>query len=57
MQYILKVLNEELKQREIRAKQFYNNYQILYEDFLNLKKENDMLRKDLQELSKEHFKK
>lgn len=57
MQYILKVLNEELKQREIRAKQFYNNYQILYEDFLNLKKENEMLRKDLEELSKEHFKK
>ena len=56
MQYILKVLNEELKQREIRAKQFYNNYQILYEDFLNLKKENEMLRKDLEELSKEHFK-
>lgn len=57
MQYILKVLNEELKQREIRAREWYNRYQKLYEDYHDLKAQNDMLRKDLQELSKEHFKK
>ena len=57
MQYILKVLNEELKQREERAREWYDNYQKLYDDFHQLKAENKMLLKDLEELSKEHFKK
>lgn len=57
MKHVLKVLNEELKQREIRANEWYDRYQKLYEDYHNLKKENEILRNDLFELSKEHFKK
>lgn len=57
MEHIFEVLNKELKERKERAREWYDNYQKLYDDFHNLKAENDMLRKDLQELSKEHFKK
>ena len=57
MQYILKVLNKELGEREKRAVEWYGNYQKLYEDYHKLKAENEILRKDLFELSREHFKK
>ena len=57
MEHILEVLNKELKERKERAREWYDNYQKLYEDYHNLKAQNDMLQKDLQELSKEHFKK
>tara|TARA_R110000868_G_C10885732_1_gene763251 strand:+ start:1514 stop:1687 length:174 start_codon:yes stop_codon:yes gene_type:complete len=57
MEHILEVLNKELKERKERAREWYDNYQKLYEDYHDLKTQNDMLRKDLQELSKEHFKK
>ena len=57
MEHILEVLNKELKERKERAREWYDNYQKLYEDYHDLKRQNDMLRKDLQELSKEHFKK
>jgi hypothetical protein len=57
MKHILKVLNKELKELEIRAIEWYDNYQQLYEDYHKLKEENKKLRKDLEELSKEYFKK
>lgn len=56
MKYVLKALNEELKQRQIRADEWYDRYHKLYEDYNDLQNENKILRKDLQELSKEHFK-
>jgi hypothetical protein len=55
MKHVLKVLNEELKQRKIRAHEWYDKYQKLYEEYHDLKKENEILRKDLFELSQEHF--
>ena len=54
---ILEVLNKELEEREINAKKFFRQYNDLRKDLDRLMVENDMLRKDLQELSKEHFKK
>jgi hypothetical protein len=54
---ILEVLNRELEEREKRAMEFYRKYNDLRKDLDKLMIENDMLRKDLQELSKEHFKK
>jgi len=56
MKYILKVLNEELKQREKRAHEWYDKYQKLYEDYHDLKRENEILRNDLFELSQDYFK-
>lgn len=56
MKYVLKALNEELKQRKIRADEWYDRYHKLYEEYHDLQEENKILRKDLQELSKEHFK-
>jgi predicted nucleic acid-binding Zn-ribbon protein len=57
MKYVLKAVNKELKDLEIRADEWYDKYHKLYEEYHDLKEENEMLRKDLQELSKEHFKK
>lgn len=54
---ILEVLNKELEEREINAKKFFRQYNDLRKDLDKLMVENDMLRKDLQELSKEYFKK
>jgi hypothetical protein len=54
---ILEVLNRELEEREINAKKFFRQYNDLRKDLDKLMVENDMLRKDLQELSKEYFKK
>lgn len=56
MKYVLKALSKELKDLEIRANEWYDRYQKLYEEYYDLQEENEMLRKDLQELSKEHFK-
>lgn len=57
MQKILEVLNRELEERETKAMVFYKKYNELRKDLDRLMVENDMLRKDLKELSKEHFKK
>jgi hypothetical protein len=54
---ILELINKELEEREINAKKFFRQYNDLRKDLDKLMVENDMLRKDLQELSKEHFKK
>ena len=54
---ILEVLNKELEERELNAKKFFRQYNDLRKDLDKLMVENDMLRKDLKELSKEHFKK
>ena len=54
---ILEVLNKELEEREINAKKFFRQYNDLRKDLDKLMVENKMLRKDLEELSKEHFKK
>ena len=56
MKYVLKALNKELRTQELRANEWFDSYQKLYEEYHDLKKENELLRKDLQELSKEHFK-
>ena len=57
MQKVLEVLNRELEEREKKAMEFYRKYNDLRKDLDTLMVENDMLRKDLKELSKEHFKK
>jgi hypothetical protein len=54
---ILEVLNRELEEQELNAKKFFRQYNDLRKDLDKLMIENDMLRKDLQELNKEHFKK
>ena len=56
MKYILKAINQELKQRELRANEWYDRFIKLQEEYHDLKKENEALRKDLFELSQEHFK-
>ena len=56
MKYVLKALNKELRTQEIRANEWYDSYHKLYEEYQDLQNENELLRKDLQELSKEHFK-
>jgi hypothetical protein len=57
MEYILKILNKELEKRETRAKENYKRLCDLEKEIERLHEENYMLRKDLKELSKEHFKK
>lgn len=57
MQKVLEVLNRELEEREKKAMEFYRKYNDLRKDLDRLMVENDMLRKDLKELNKEHFKK
>jgi hypothetical protein len=57
MEYILKILNKEIGKREIKAKKNYKYLCHLENEVNRLYKENRMLREDLQELSKEHFKK
>lgn len=57
MKEILRVLNKDLERRNKNAKQFFEKYCKLDEENNKLKRENEILRKDLQELSKEHFKK
>jgi len=57
MKHVLKVLNAfiESKVREIESKDERIKEQ--WQEICQLEKENEMLRKDLAELSKEHFKK
>jgi len=57
MKEILRVLNKDLERRNKNAKQFFEKYCKLDEENNKLKRENEMLRKDLQELSKQYFKK
>jgi len=45
MKHVLKVLNKELKERKIRAHEWYDKYQKLYDDYHDLKKENEILKK------------
>jgi len=57
MEYILKILNKEIGERERNAKENYKRLCDLEKEIIRLHEENYMLRKDLKELSKEHFKK
>lgn len=57
MKHILEILNREIERREQDAKVFYKQYNELRKDYNDLVKENEILRNDLFELSKEHFKK
>ena len=57
MEHILELLNtfigqkkDELERKDAKIKELWN-------DNFELKQENEMLRNDLEELSKEHFKK
>lgn len=54
---ILEVLEQELQSRKDRARQNYDLFAEVQLENKRLKEENEMLRKDLAELSKEHFKK
>ncbi len=54
---ILEVLEQELERRIERSKENYNLFCEQEKINKKLKAENEMLRKDLAELSKEHFKK
>lgn len=54
---ILEILENELELRKTRSKEFWHEHCKLEKEVKKLKAENEMLRKDLQELSKEHFKK
>ena len=57
MKHILEILNNEIARREKDAQLFYKQYNELRRDYNDLVKENETLRNDLFELSKEHFKK
>jgi len=57
MKYILEILNNEIARREKDAQLFYKQYNELRKDYNDLVTENEILRNDLFELSKEHFKK
>jgi len=57
MKHILEILNNEIERREKDAQLFYKQYNELRKDYNDLVKENETLRNDLFELSKEHFKK
>jgi hypothetical protein len=57
MKHILEILNNEIARREKDAQLFYKQYNELRKDYNDLVKENEILRNDLFELSKEHFKK
>jgi hypothetical protein len=56
MKNILEILDKEIERREQDAKVFYKQYNELRKDYNDLVKENEILRNDLFELSKEHFK-
>jgi hypothetical protein len=57
MQYILKILNKEIGEREKRAEENFERLCYLEDEVRKLNELNQQLRKDLQELSREHFKK
>lgn len=54
---ILQLVEAELELRQERSKENFREYLRMERECKRLQKENEMLRKDLQELSKEHFKK
>lgn len=54
---ILELVEAELERRKERSKENFAEYMRIERECKRLKKENEMLRKDLQELSKEYFKK
>lgn len=54
---ILELVERELELRQERSKENFREYIRMERECKRLKKENEMLRNDLQELSKEHFKK
>jgi predicted nuclease with TOPRIM domain len=56
-QNILEILENELELRKNRAKEFWHEHCKLEKEVKRLKAENEALRKDLQELSQEYFKK
>ena len=51
MIHILKILESELEARQIRAKELFDKYCRLENEFKKLQQENEILRKDLKELS------
>ena len=57
MEYILKILNKEIGEREKRSEENFERLCYLEEEVRKLNELNQQLRKDLQELSREHFKK
>ena len=54
---ILELVEAELELRQIRSKENFAEYIRMERECKRLKKENEMLRNDLAELSKSHFKK
>lgn len=54
---ILELVEAELELRQIRSKENFAEYMRMERECKRLKKENEMLRNDLAELSKSHFKK
>jgi hypothetical protein len=54
---ILELVERELELRQERSKENFREYIRMERECKRLKKENEMLRNDLAELSKEHFKK
>jgi len=52
---ILEILNREIEERKRVAKLNYQKLQDQSEEIKKLKEENEILRKDLFELSQEHF--
>lgn len=54
---ILELVERELELRQERSKENFSEYIRMERECKRLKKENEMLRNDLAELSKEHFKK
>jgi predicted glycosyltransferase involved in capsule biosynthesis len=54
-QNILEILENELELRKIRAKEFWHEHSKLEKEVKKLKEENEILRKDLFELSQEYF--
>lgn len=54
---ILQLVEAELELRQERSKENFKEYLHMERECKRLKKENEMLRNDLAELSKEHFKK
>ena len=54
---LFKLLNEALERRAENSKENYRLYVEYRDENIKLRAENKALRKDLQELSKEYFKK
>jgi len=57
MIHILEVLNTEFERREKRAKDMWEAYAEMRDRNIELEKQIEILKKDLFELSQEHFKK